>query len=195
MSTADDLRIPAGCEVPAQVVLTVAEKMLGEPVNTGGCRAFYSPQEWEEREEEYGLNADLIVVHDGGDLTEFFDWNRCQYSWIEKMSEALEAKGYFVEQCTCWYSAIYKEETVHDLKTWPEFFNAVEHGAKSFEIRKDDRNFQVGDILCLREWDPATKDYTGRSIRKTIRYILRDALQFGLQEGYAILGFEGEDMT
>ena len=39
-----------------------------EATNTGGCRVFYSPQEWAERKETYGTKAELIVVHDGGDL-------------------------------------------------------------------------------------------------------------------------------
>ena len=44
----------------------------------------------------------------------------------------------------------------HTLKTWPVFFADVETGAKNFEIRKNDRNFQVGDFLRLEEFEPLT---------------------------------------
>jgi len=42
----------------------------------------------------------------------------------------------------------------HELKTWPEFFEATRRGQKKFELRRDDRpeGFQVGDELLLREF-------------------------------------------
>jgi hypothetical protein len=55
---------------------------------------------------------------------------------------------------------------IHDLKSWPEFFGPVLEGRKTFELRKNDRNFMVGDILWLREWEPRTAKYSGREIRK-----------------------------
>ncbi len=44
----------------------------------------------------------------------------------------------------------------HCLKTWPEYFDLVECGLKTFEIRENDRNFQVGDTLILMKYDPST---------------------------------------
>lgn len=84
---------------------------------------------------------------------------------------------------------------IHDLKIWPEFFDAVDSGVKTFDLRKDDRGFKVGDVLKLREWAPAGHFYTGRSVVKQIGYILEHrpdagcAATFGLQEGYVILAF------
>lgn len=81
----------------------------------------------------------------------------------------------------------------HELKTWPEFYEAIISGAKNFDLRKNDRNFQVNDYLVLREWDPATKTYSGRKTTRRISYILESrpdagcAADFGLNDGYAIL--------
>jgi hypothetical protein len=61
----------------------------------------------------------------------------------------------------------------HELKTWPEFFDALLSGAKTFEYRRDDRGFRVGDVLCLREWDPQTQDYSGREMRRSVTYLLQ----------------------
>lgn len=45
---------------------------------------------------------------------------------------------------------------IHELKVWPDFFDDLCSGKKSFELRKLDRPFAVGDTLCLREWSPTT---------------------------------------
>jgi hypothetical protein len=76
----------------------------------------------------------------------------------------------------------------HTLKTWPEPFDAVDKGWKTFEIRKDDRNFQPGDKLVLQEWDPSTKQYTGREIHYMVRFVGRGA---PYPDGYACMSIEG----
>lgn len=76
----------------------------------------------------------------------------------------------------------------HDLKVWPEFWQAVYRGEKAFELRRDDRGYRVGDELRLREWDPRGGDYTGNALTRHVSYICRDMPQWGLEPGYAILG-------
>lgn len=64
----------------------------------------------------------------------------------------------------------------HELKTWPEPFEAILSGAKRHEVRVDDRGFAVGDILRLREWDPtptpfSARGYTEREITCRVTYL------------------------
>lgn len=76
----------------------------------------------------------------------------------------------------------------HILKCLPQYFNEVKEHRKRFELRKDDRDYKVGDKIILKEWDG--EEYTGREIPKIkIQYILRDCPEYGLKEGYCILGF------
>lgn len=58
---------------------------------------------------------------------------------------------------------------VHELKIFPEFFEAVTSRRKQFEIRKNDLQFQVGDLVILREWSQG--NYTINSYHVFITYI------------------------
>lgn len=86
---------------------------------------------------------------------------------------------------------------VHELKTWPEYFGPIIDGTKTFEVRNNDRGFAVGDILRLREWNPA-KDgddrYTGREVSVRVIYILDGRGIFGLQSGCVAMGIERLDV-
>jgi hypothetical protein len=75
----------------------------------------------------------------------------------------------------------------HELKTETEYYQAVEKGLKQFELRKNDINFKVGDILILVE---VVNEYaTGRKLGlPPIKYILHGG-KYGLDEGYCILGW------
>lgn len=75
------------------------------------------------------------------------------------------------------------DDDVIDLKVLPKYYEAQVRGYKNFEIRKNDRNFKVGQHLKLREWD---KDigYTGRSVLVKITYIT----DYAQQDGYVVLG-------
>ena len=74
----------------------------------------------------------------------------------------------------------------HELKILPQYFQSVWNGTKTFELRKDDRDYQRGDILVLREWDSGS--YTGSAVCVKVTYILQDAEKYGLQDGYIIMG-------
>jgi Domain of unknown function (DUF3850) len=72
----------------------------------------------------------------------------------------------------------------HKLKTWTKFYDAVEGGHKRFEIRKNDRGFQVGDTVVLQEWDKEDELYTGLEISGEISYIT----DFEQKPGYVVFG-------
>lgn len=76
----------------------------------------------------------------------------------------------------------------HALKTQTEFYEAVDSGEKNFEIRKADRPFKVGDDLLLQDYKDG--QYTGRELERRIIYILQGAFDFGLREGFVILGLK-----
>ena len=79
---------------------------------------------------------------------------------------------------------------VHELKTWPEYFQLLVSGEKAFELRKNDRDFLPGQSLLLREYDKQTNKYTGRSLHFKITYVLHgaEAESLGLKKGYCIMG-------
>lgn len=61
---------------------------------------------------------------------------------------------------------------VHELKSWPELFEPMVQGVKTHDLRRaDDRQFQVGDHLRLREYDPRAERYSGRECTVEITYI------------------------
>jgi len=69
---------------------------------------FYTPEEWKERREQYGTDSLLVVCHDGGDHAPFFNLDYEAYARWEEMIAALRPLGVYSEQCTSWYSAIYR---------------------------------------------------------------------------------------
>lgn len=74
----------------------------------------------------------------------------------------------------------------HELKVWPKYFEAICSGEKPFELRKNDRGFEVGDRLLLHEYNPETEAYTGRVAIRAISYVLQD--EAWLQPGVCCLG-------
>lgn len=73
---------------------------------------------------------------------------------------------------------------VHKLKILPEYYNAQIEGKKNFEIRKNDRNYQVGDWLLLKEYNPKIKKFTERKVMVEITYIT----DYQQKHGYVVLG-------
>ena len=71
-------------------------------------------------------------------------------------------------------------------KILPEYFDAVQEYRKNFELRKDEDNIQVGDELILEEWNG---EYTGNYTWRKVTYVLRNVPEYGLKDGYCIIGW------
>lgn len=78
--------------------------------------------------------------------------------------------------------------TTHELKCLPDFFRAMKLGLKSFEYRKNDRNFQLNDMLFLREYEPEDDTYTGRALLRRVTFLVTDCP--GLPDGYCVMQVE-----
>lgn len=61
--------------------------------------------------------------------------------------------------------------TEHHVKSWTPFFQAIKEGTKTHELRVNDRDYKVGDILYLEEYEPFDGKYTGEKFPTVITYI------------------------
>ena len=57
---------------------------------------------------------------------------------------------------------------IHHLKSWPPFFKDISAGSRTHELRRNDRDFRVGDWVKLQEFDPERSEYTGRELMAEI---------------------------
>lgn len=76
---------------------------------------------------------------------------------------------------------------VHELKTWPGAFERVLSGNKTADYRKNDRDYQVRDVLKMKEWSPTTETYTGREVTRLVTDVARSDEGFGIPSGYVML--------
>lgn len=86
-----------------------------------------------------------------------------------------------------------------EKKIWTEYFNKVADGDKNFELRLADWDINIRDTLVLRDWNPKTKEYTGRQIERVVTYLIKTkgAENWGMwskedieKYGFQIIGFK-----
>ncbi|MBV7522578.1 DUF3850 domain-containing protein [Ensifer sp. ENS12] len=88
------------------------------------------------------------------------------------------------------------QPVLHKVKSWPHLFEATLSGAKTHDMRRaTDRDYQVGDVLCLQEFEPSTESYTGRELYVRITYVTSSEFPCalsgeGLSAGYCILSIK-----
>jgi len=75
--------------------------------------------------------------------------------------------------------------SMHSIKIHSVHFYEVLAGRKTSEIRENDRNYQVGDVLNLQEIDDHG-DHTGQEVNAEISHILQGG-QYGLDEDWCVL--------
>ncbi|EAE2532704.1 TPA_asm: RNA-binding protein [Listeria monocytogenes] len=76
----------------------------------------------------------------------------------------------------------------HKLKILPKHFIDIMEGRKTFEIRKNDRDYEVGDMLILREWDG---EYTIFHIPAEVTYIT----DYEQKDGFVVLGIKARELV
>ena len=84
--------------------------------------------------------------------------------------------------------------SLHELKIWPEYFDAVASGRKTFEVRKNDRDFRTRDILTLREWSPFSQTYSGRTLDALVTYVTYDP-EWGFPPGVCVMAITLRDLV
>jgi hypothetical protein len=83
----------------------VIESVLGQPFT---C---YTRSEFDG---EYGKGALLILQHESCDpLYPYVNYDGLQYDKVEQLVDALSAAGFWVQDCTGWYSAVYEKEATN----------------------------------------------------------------------------------
>ena len=79
------------------------------------------------------------------------------------------------------YKEINKSYMLHELKINKQYFKEVSNRKKTFEIRKNDREFKVGDFVKLKEIDE-NKKYTGNEELFEITYLTN----YAQKENYVV---------
>lgn len=185
-----------------------ADELLAAP------KVVDSTTDWEGDKESYGdFIASQNKVVDSKEEQDFEQWyaanemsgwTEAEYrvaemAWKSGQAEVSEsAMKKFLPVCEgdcdhpyCWSQKAKVEEQdgerepLHELKIWPAFFRAVMEGRKTYEIRKNDRGFMVGDPIRLNEYDP-THGYTGKFCDVKVTY-LTEGGQWGLPEDICVM--------
>ena len=97
-------------QIARHIVAFLKKHQGGQAPDGGGCRAFYTPEQWTARGEHYGCNSLLVLVYDGGDLSNVISLDASNGRAFFELDEELRKKfGVYIEHCTHWYAAVYPQ--------------------------------------------------------------------------------------
>ena len=109
-------------------------------------------------------------------------------------AKALTEAGYMT---TAEYIRLYEGDQmpqIHEVKSWPEFYAALEKG-QPFDLRDNNRRYKVGDTIVFKEYDDRLGKLTGKKLTKRITHVMENSIgsgaitpMVGLHRGYAIIG-------
>lgn len=83
----------------------------------------------------------------------------------------------------------------HEVKSWVHLFKPILDGRKTYDLRKNDRNYRVGDTVRLMEYDPEAGRFTGMGCLVEVTYITNDVTPCAVSSAvlpheYCILGYK-----
>lgn len=87
---------------------------------------------------------------------------------------------------------------LHELKIKHKYLVEVNYGNKTFELRKNDRDYQVGDLIHFIDIKGEDKEFNTWGVEQAIdedalykiTYVLKDVPEYGLDKDYCILGIK-----
>lgn len=109
-----DLAMPEDLDEPGQRAWYLLVSVLARHgVAMPGTRVFYSPAEWLARGEHYGAGSHLVVTYDGApDVRDACSLDTSDPRTRRAAAAALETADLYVEECTCWFAAVYPIPTI-----------------------------------------------------------------------------------
>ncbi|PYG88486.1 ParB family chromosome partitioning protein [Ruminiclostridium sufflavum DSM 19573] len=119
---------------------------------------------------------------------------KAEYATVRVLQATVEAER--VAETAMFSKEVSETDTIkpeykitHKLKIYPEQFEAVRRGIKTFEYRLNDRGYKNGDILRLFEYSPKEEESTGQFIDVKVIYLLEGG-NFGIPENYVIMSIK-----
>ena len=117
----EDLKMPRGLAPEGKKAYQVIRQFLSRKkmTQTGGCKAFYKPADWDKHEKpELGVEgAVLVVVFDGGDLASILNPAYERPDLMAALNDELRKAGFWFEHITHWWVLVYPlKKTVEQEK-------------------------------------------------------------------------------
>lgn len=108
----DNWAVPTGLSRKARKLALAIVKLAKERNWYAGQKVFWSPKQWKDKGEHYGLNAELVILHECGDHAPFFSLDHSSYTGSYKQYDEqvkfLSGYGFYSEGLYTWSSAIYE---------------------------------------------------------------------------------------